>query len=181
MTMPLMLLLAMVVMYAVGFTLMLDRGLTRILLGFLLVGNATNLLMFLSGGRFGLAAFMDGRDEDAMADPLPQAFILTAIVITFGITAFLLALMYRQYRLDKEEAEAYGEAGGDDIVRDDADDRELAREAAITSDEVTQEDLSSGSDFESDLAGLEAEENADNHAVQVKPSYGEDAEEGGER
>ena len=53
MTVPLLMVLTMGVMYAAGIYLMLDRSLTRVLLGFLLVGNATNLLLILAAGRPG--------------------------------------------------------------------------------------------------------------------------------
>ena len=99
MTMPLALVAVMVVMYACGVYLMLDRALTRLLLGFLLVGNATNLLIFLMSGSFGSAPISGSEPADDMGDPLPQAFILTAIVITFAVTAFFLALIYRSWRL----------------------------------------------------------------------------------
>lgn len=100
MTMSLLLLVAMVVMFAAGIALLLERSLTRMVLGFLLIGNATNVLVFFMSGSFGAAPLYDPNLEPAdHSDPLPQAFILTAIVITFGVTAFLLALIYRSWRL----------------------------------------------------------------------------------
>lgn len=139
MTVSLVLLIAMVVMYAVGFTLMLDRGLTRILLGFLLVGNATNLLIFLMSGNFGAAPIYGEADAEDMSDPLPQAFILTAIVITFAVTAFLLALIYRSYRVDSQVS---------DKVADDEEDLELSQDDSVTTEEVTEDDLEESSDFD---------------------------------
>lgn len=88
------------VMYAAGVYVMLERSLTRILIGFLLVGNATNLLLFTMSGRPGTAPIVTGTESDEMmADPIPQVLMLTAIVINFGITAFLLALIYRSWWL----------------------------------------------------------------------------------
>lgn len=139
MSVSLVLLLAMVVMYAVGFTLMLDRGLTRILLGFLLVGNATNLLIFLMSGNFGAPPIYGTAAPEDMSDPLPQAFILTAIVITFAVTAFLLALIYRSHRIDSQVS---------DKVRDDAADLELSQDDSVTAEEVTEDDLEESSDFD---------------------------------
>lgn len=140
MSMPLVLVAVMVVMYVAGVYLLLDRSLTRIMLGFLLVGNATNLLIFLMSGQFG-AAPIAGRDEE-ISDPLPQAFILTAIVITFGVSAFLLALIYRSWRLARE---------ADDHVEDDLDDLAIASAETLTTEEVTEEDLEDAVEFEEDL------------------------------
>lgn len=100
MTVSILLLVAMVVCFAAGISLLLERSLTRMVLGFLLVGNATNLLVFFMSGSFGAAPLFDPDLEPGdYSDPLPQAFILTAIVITFGVTAFMLALIYRSWRL----------------------------------------------------------------------------------
>ena len=132
MTMPLVLVAVMVIMYACGVYLLLDRTLTRILLGFLLVGNATNLLIFLMSGSFGVAPLYGDADPEDMSDPLPQAFILTAIVITFGVSAFLLALIYRSWRLAHDR---------DDTVLDDEADVELGAAGGLTTDEVTDVDL----------------------------------------
>ncbi len=104
MTISLVLLLAMGVMYACGIYLMLERSMTRVLLGFLLAGNATNLLLLLMAGGAGLAPIVeDGVDPSGMTDPLPQALILTAIVITFAVSAFMMALIYRSWRLARED------------------------------------------------------------------------------
>jgi len=94
------LLAVMAVLYASGVYLMLERSMTRVLIGFLLVGNATNILILVMAGRRGIAPFYDESiPEGEYADPLPQALILTAIVITFGVSAFLMALIYRSWRI----------------------------------------------------------------------------------
>jgi multisubunit Na+/H+ antiporter MnhC subunit len=134
MTLPLVLLLVMVVLYAGGIYLLLDRSLTRVLLGFLMVGNATNLLIFLMGGRFGAAPLYGEAESGEMSDPLPQAFILTSIVITFGVSAFILALIYRSWRLTRD---------GEDAVEDDEADAALAAAESLTTEEVTDEELES--------------------------------------
>ena len=90
-------------LYAAGVYLLLDRSLTRVLLGFVLLGNATNLLVLSAGGPSGLAPILGYSDPAAINDPLPQALILTAIVITFAVSAFLLALVYRSWRLARED------------------------------------------------------------------------------
>lgn len=104
MSVSLVLVAAMAVLYACGIYLMLERSMTRVLIGFLLVGNATNLLILIMAGPAGVAPFFGGGvDSEDMTDPLPQALILTAIVITFAVSAFLLALIYRSWRLAHED------------------------------------------------------------------------------
>ena len=88
-----------------GVYLLLERNLTRMLLGLLLIGNAVNLLILTVGGPSGNPP-VRGRTSDGhttTADPLAQGLILTAIVITMGIAAFVLALTYRSYRLTTAE------------------------------------------------------------------------------
>lgn len=88
-----------------GVYLLLERNLTRMLLGLLLISNAINLLLLVAGGRSGSPPIR-GRSSNGsgiVADPLAQAMILTAIVITMGVAAFILALNYRSYRLTTEE------------------------------------------------------------------------------
>ncbi|WP_299557018.1 Na(+)/H(+) antiporter subunit C [uncultured Mycolicibacterium sp.] len=88
-----------------GVYLLLERNLTRMLLGLLLIGNAINLLIITVGGAAGNPPIR-GRTSDgetATADPLAQAMILTAIVIAMGVAAFVLALNYRSYRLTTVE------------------------------------------------------------------------------
>ncbi|WP_101950489.1 Na(+)/H(+) antiporter subunit C [Mycobacterium sp. 3519A] len=88
-----------------GVYLLLERNLTRMLLGLLLIGNAINLLILNVGGASGnppiRGRVSDG--ETTTADPLAQGMILTAIVIAMGIAAFVLALSYRSYRLNTAE------------------------------------------------------------------------------
>jgi multicomponent Na+:H+ antiporter subunit C len=88
-----------------GVYLLLERTLTRMLLGLLLIGNAVNLLILTAGGQAGNPP-VRGRTsvgETATADPLAQGMVLTAIVISMGIAAFVLALTYRSYRLSRAE------------------------------------------------------------------------------
>jgi multicomponent Na+:H+ antiporter subunit C len=90
---------------AVGVYLLLERSLTRMLLGLLLIGNAVNLLILTVGGASGNPP-VRGRTsngETATADPLAQAMILTAIVLSMGIAAFVLSLIYRNFRLTTDE------------------------------------------------------------------------------
>lgn len=81
--------------------LLLSRSLIRMLLGMTLLGNAVNLLIFVAG-RLTRAVPPIVPDNakavlDGAANPLPQALILTAIVIGFAMFTFLLVLSYRAY------------------------------------------------------------------------------------
>ena len=91
---------AMAVLYACGVYLLLDKSVTRIIIGVLLIGNATNLLLLSLAGPPGAPPIAGA---GASSDPLPQALILTAIVITFAVSAFLMALVYRSWRLAQED------------------------------------------------------------------------------
>ena len=88
-----------------GVYLLLERNLTRMLLGLLLVGNAVNLLILTIAGPSGNPPIRGRTTEGgtSTADPLAQGLILTAIVITMGIAAFVLAMTYRSYRLSRAE------------------------------------------------------------------------------
>ncbi|MGY6501666.1 MAG: Na(+)/H(+) antiporter subunit C [Acidimicrobiales bacterium] len=122
------------ILFSCGTYLLLQRILTRVILGIALLGHGTVLLLQVAGGRAGDPPLM-GPDVagDSVVDPLPHALALTAIVITFGVTAFLLALAYRSWALTH-----------DDEVQDDVEDRlvaraidfELARAAAAAASEA---------------------------------------------
>ncbi len=103
------------VLFAVGTYLVMQRLLTRIVIGLGLLGHGANLLLLGSGGSPGDAAPIVDGSGLPVADPLPQALVLTAIVITFGVTAFLLALAYRSHALTHS-----------DKVEDDLEDRRIA-------------------------------------------------------
>jgi multisubunit Na+/H+ antiporter MnhC subunit len=140
MTVSLVLVIVMSAMYACAVYLLLERSLTRVLLGFLLAGNATNLLILIMVGGAGLAPIFDTDvAPDEYTDPLPQALILTAIVITFAVSSFLLALIYRSWRL----------ANVDD-VSDDADDLALRGGAVLLEAEETAPEAST-TDFPLDV------------------------------
>ncbi|EHI12356.1 Na(+)/H(+) antiporter subunit C [Mycolicibacterium thermoresistibile] len=88
-----------------GVYLLLERSLIRMLLGILLISNAVNLLIITASGPSGNPPVRDhiSNSSENNADPLAQAMILTAIVITMGVAAFVLALAYRSYRLTTVE------------------------------------------------------------------------------
>jgi multicomponent Na+:H+ antiporter subunit C len=89
------------VLYAAGIYLMMRRNLVKVVIGLVLLGQAANLLIFTTAG-LGKGAPLIPMGEDApvgpVADPLPQALILTAIVIGFGVIAFTLVLFHRAYQ-----------------------------------------------------------------------------------
>ena len=98
---------------SVGIYLITARSLSRIILGFSLLGHAAVLSLLTAGGPPGAAPIV-GTDTE-LSNPVPQALALTAIVISFGLTLFLLALAARQQALS-----------GDDQVEDDLEDRRIA-------------------------------------------------------
>lgn len=86
--------IAVFILVAGGVYLICQRGLVRVAFGFVLLGHATNLVLISAGGMGRRGAPLIGdADPSQAADPLVQAFVLTAIVITFGITVYLLALV----------------------------------------------------------------------------------------
>ncbi len=86
-------------LYAAGIYLMLRRRLAQLIIGLGLLSNGTNLLIFTAGGltRARPPVIPDGATvlEAPYADPVPQALVLTAIVIGFGLLAFSLVLAHR--------------------------------------------------------------------------------------
>ena len=136
------LIVVMAVLFASGVYAMLERSLTRVLIGFLLLGNATNLLLLIVMGVPGNAPFFG--EEGDLSDPLPQALTLTAIVITFAVSAFLLALIYRSWQL-----------GQADVVTDDEDDIAV-RERAESVEDVLDDEVEGpdrGDDATTDFVG----------------------------
>ena len=118
MSVSLSLILAAAGMIGCGVYLLLERSLTRVLVGLVMLGNGVNLLFLISGGPAGRAPIV-GRNASPMSDPLPQALVLTAIVISLGTTAFVLAMAYRSWQLTNH-----------DDVQDDVEDAAIRRLAA---------------------------------------------------
>jgi len=84
-------------LFAVGVYLMVSRNLIKVLLGFMLIGHGTNLLL-LAAGTWGTAPILgETGGPGGRADPLPQAFVLTSIVITLAVSCFMLAMVFRRY------------------------------------------------------------------------------------
>jgi multisubunit Na+/H+ antiporter MnhC subunit len=100
--MPVVIAIVIGLLVATGVWLVLSRRLLRLVLGLGLITHAVNLFLFACGGltTAGPAFAPPGTPPPAAhADPLPQALILTAVVIGFGATAFLLALAARARRV----------------------------------------------------------------------------------
>lgn len=89
-------------LYATGIYMMLRRSVAKLLIGLGLLSQAANLLIFTAGGvvrgRSPVVPEGETRPLEVVADPLPQALILTAIVIGFAVLAFALVLIYRTYK-----------------------------------------------------------------------------------
>lgn len=136
MTANLALVLTSSALVAAGVYLLLERSLTRVLLGVILIGNGVNLVFLVVSGRAGGAPIVGVTDPADMSDPLPQAMVLTAIVITLGITAFLLAMAYRSWQLT-----------GHDEVQDDVEDAAIRRLAEADAESRSYDD---GDDDDSD-------------------------------
>jgi len=137
------LLVIMGILYACGIYLLLERSLTRVTLGLMLLANATNLLILVTGGYAGLAPlFVKGTDPHDYNDPLPQALILTSIVISFAVTAFMLGIIYRTWVLGRQ-----------DVIADDTEDQRVANtpsfdaeDDAVIPDETTEFPLTADDD-----------------------------------
>lgn len=113
------------VLVGCGVYLLLERALTRVLLGIVLMSNGVALLYVVVSGRARGAPLVGERPAGEMSDALPQAFVLTAIVISLATVAFMMGLAYRQWQLT-----------GSDDVPDDAEDALIQRMAER--DEVSE-------------------------------------------
>ena len=110
-------------LFGIGTYLLLQRKLSRIIIGLGLLTHGANILLITAGRRGDPPLIGESRVED-FADPMPQALALTAIVITFGVTSLLLALAYRSWLLTN-----------DDEVQDDLADR------AVPGADVVEEEI----------------------------------------
>jgi multicomponent Na+:H+ antiporter subunit C len=105
---------AAALLFGIGTYLVLQHTLSRILIGIALITHGANILL-MGAGRRGSPPIIGTGDPEGFSDPLPQALALTAIVISFGVSALLLALAYRSWLLTH-----------DDEVEDDVADRAIA-------------------------------------------------------
>jgi len=116
-------------LFGIGTYLILQRKLSRIIIGLGLLTHGANVLL-ITAGRRGAPAIIGVGGQEAFADPLPQALALTAIVITFGVTALLFALAFRSWLLTR-----------DDEVQDDVGDRTIARSDIVEEELADQQSV----------------------------------------
>lgn len=161
------LLIVVGVLAACGAYLLMERSLIRMLLGLLLCGNALNLLILVISGGMGDPPIMGQTSENrgGDADPLAQGMILTAIVITMGVAAFVLSLVYRLFVINRD----------DDDLDDDSEDRKIltgslydAPDRDRTDDPVTLADTAAGDLFDDEGNPLTPEEFATRHAAIIE-------------
>lgn len=134
MALSLSLLIVATVLVIAGAYLLLERSLTRILVGVLLMSNGVNVLFIAVSGPAKSAPIIGRYEPDAMTDPLPMAMALTAIVITLGTLAYLLTVAYRSFQLH-----------GHDEVQDDVEDAQIRRLAELDVESESYDDSGTGS------------------------------------
>jgi multicomponent Na+:H+ antiporter subunit C len=130
------------VLFGIGTYLLMQRKLSRLIIGLGLIGHGANIV-FVTTSKRGSAPIVGTGDQSDFADPVPQALVLTAIVISFGVTALLLALAYRSWLLTD-----------DDEVADDPDDRAVGK--ASPDIEVDDADMEEASEEEATEPGVVA-------------------------
>jgi multicomponent Na+:H+ antiporter subunit C len=119
-------------LFSTGTYLVLQRKLSRIIIGLGLLTHGANILLITSGRR-GDPPIVGSGPQRSFSDPIPPALVLTAIVITFAVTALLLALAYRSWLLTE-----------DDEVEDDVGDRAIALERHEEKEVIDQESMTAG-------------------------------------
>lgn len=143
-------------MIGCGVYLLLARSIVRALVGVVLMGNGINILFLIASGPAGEVPILGEGGTGAIADPVPQAMVLTAIVITLGMTAFVLALAHRSWQLDRsdlysddvESARIHQMAESNDLS-DSASDSDAV--AAIAVDVNESEDSELEPDFDAEV------------------------------
>jgi multicomponent Na+:H+ antiporter subunit C len=161
MSVNLTLLAVMGALYACGIYLLLERSLTRVLLGLMLLANATNLLILATGGYAGLAPFY-AKDTPAQDynDPLPQALILTSIVISFAVTAFMLGIIYRTWVLARQ-----------DEIQDDIEDIRVAETPSFDAEDDAEIPMET-SEFPLTMIGGDGRSVSDHGTADESPASG---------
>jgi multicomponent Na+:H+ antiporter subunit C len=148
------------VLIGCGVYLLLERSLSRIVVGLLLIGNGVNVLYLVMGGRAGGPPLVGTTPTEEMSDPLPQAMVLTAIVISLGLSAFVLAMAYRSWQLH-----------GHDEVQDDLEDRRVADRLAKVGSPDRADEGAADFDVEAAEARDETEETpAESDGVAGEPT-----------
>ena len=111
-------------LFAIGTYLVLQRKLSRVIIGIGLISHGANVLL-ITAGRRGTSPLVGTGEPETFADPLPQALALTAIVISFGVIALLLAIAYRSWLLTH-----------DDEIADDIEDRAVATHSTVDTEVI---------------------------------------------
>lgn len=101
-------------LFAAGIFCLLRRSLMKLIIGIILLSQAANLLVFAAGGltpdRPAFALSKTELPPAGFADPLPQALVLTAIVIGFGLVVFAISLLLKAYRaVGSDDVNAFNE------------------------------------------------------------------------
>lgn len=143
------LVMLVVVLVGAGVYLLLERSLTRVIVGISMISNGVNVMFLIASGRAGGPPIVGTTAPENMSDPLPQAMVLTAIVITLGVVAFGLALSYRSWQLT-----------GHDDVQDDIEDAYIRRLAQLDAASASF-DESTGGQIDEEGADEPDEEGAD--------------------
>lgn len=118
------------VLIAAGVYLITERSLSRILVGVVMASNGVNLLFLVASGPAGGPPIIGVTPKEQMSDPLPQAMVLTAIVITLSVAAFVLTMAYRSFQIN-----------GHDEVQDDVEDGRIRALAKADSTSASYEEI----------------------------------------
>lgn len=154
---------------ATGVYLLLERALTRLLLGIVLASNGVATLYLVVSGPAKGAPFVGARPADEMSDALPQAMVLTAIVIALATVSYVLALAYRQWQLT-----------GRDDAPDDVEDAIIQRRAERDETSSTYDaDTASTTEAEEDPDELTDEDLVDVQPVSAEGVHRDDTQPGG--
>ena len=145
-------------LFTVGVYLLLERSLSRVLIGVILIGNGVNLLFLVAGGAAGRPPLVGVEPEGEMSDPLPQAMVLTAIVITLGIDRVPAGHgLPQSWQLH-----------GHDEVQDDVEDRRIVRLAALDERAFVDTDTEGVVESLDEEAALARDETDDGHGTEVE-------------
>lgn len=92
-----MIIIACGILFSISIYLLLEPNTIRRVFGLILLGSTINLILLISGGLSSIFPPFIGNKAQQMANPLPQALILTAIVISTGLMAFLVTLLKKMF------------------------------------------------------------------------------------
>jgi len=106
-------------LFAAGVYLMLSRNLIRVILGFLLAGHGVNLLLLSTATDGAPPIVGEPTGGEPLSDPIPQALILTSIVISLAVSTFLFAMAFRNYLVTRQP-ELDDEPADEDLAGADA-------------------------------------------------------------